>query len=113
MPKELEKTQAPSTDTYINQLNLIMKHKATNWYNWNIKNWGTKWDVEIECIEKNDYELHYGFDSAWSPPIEGIRKISELFPNLTFFLEYEEGGIGFKGITKIKNGTADDKCFNY
>jgi hypothetical protein len=43
--------------------------KNNGWYKWNIKHWGTKWDVKAELMDSTDEYLHYYFESAWSPPI--------------------------------------------
>lgn len=110
LPKELEGTTSPSKKK---NLNLILKYKYDNWYDWQTNNWGTKWDIELETDEQNEYELIYSFDSAWTPPIKGIEKISAMFPKLTFWLEYEEEGCGFKGLARIQAGTTDNKCFDY
>ena len=82
---------------------IFKKHGACNWYDWCIENYGTKW---------GDYELYhedgqnwFGFDSAWSPPIEGLEKLSNMFPDLTFDLEYDEPGMCFAGQNIFKNGS--------
>ena len=66
-------------------------------YRWQSDHWGTKWDVDGVLIESHDTFLQYQFDSAWSPPISFFEKISKDFPNLTFELEFYEGGMGFAG----------------
>jgi len=110
LPKELKNTESPPKKK---NLNLILKYKTDNWYDWQRKNWGTKWDFEVEEIGECENERIYSFESAWSPPIEGITTISKKFPKLTFWLSYEESGMGFKGMARIQDGTIDDKCFNY
>lgn len=111
LPKELDGTNSPTGEKP--NLNLLAKYKADNWYDWKVKNYGTKWDCEIDWLEKTEYDIQCSFDSAWSPPIEGLRQISLLYPKLVFFLDYEEEGAGFKGLARIDNGVVDDKCFNY
>lgn len=66
-----------------------------SWYNWNVKNWGTKWDasdVELISDEPNgeNHVLVYRFDTPWSPPIPVIEKLSEQYPRLLLTLSYEE-----------------------
>jgi hypothetical protein len=77
----------------------IIDFKGNNWYDWNVRNWGTKWDVavsddskynETELVTDSEDTLVYRFDTAWSPPIPAIEKLSEMFPNIEFDLEYEE-----------------------
>lgn len=46
------------------QKELINKHGSTNWYDWSIQNWGTKWGAYDPQF---DEEGNYDFTSAWSP----------------------------------------------
>ena len=40
-----------------------------SWYDWNISNWGTKWEASIYSWEKlNDNCIKINFDTAWAPP---------------------------------------------
>lgn len=86
---------------------------ALNWYDWQIKHWGTKWDVDASLNSENENELVYSFDSAWSPPGAWLRKVSELFLNLKFKLEYDEPGMGFKGVMEATAGKLTDTCLNH
>jgi len=43
---------------------------CNNWYDWQVQNWGTKWDPEIFGSCNYDGEtLTVSFESAWAPPI--------------------------------------------
>ncbi len=74
-----------------------------NWYNFNVREWGTKWDArDVDLLEDDETYLHYKFDTAWSPPTEVIAKLAEQNPNLNITLEYREeqgwgGEITFTG----------------
>ena len=76
-----------------------------NWYNFNVREWGTKWDArDVELLEDDETYLHYKFDTAWSPPTEVITKLAEQNPNLNITLEYREeqgwgGEVNFNGST--------------
>lgn len=73
-----------------------------SWYNWNVRNWGTKWDVAVHS--ENEYPdtymetspngenqvVYYNFNTAWSPPMPAISKLSEQYPSLLFTLSFEE-----------------------
>ena len=74
-----------------------------SWYNWNNRNWGTKWDVAVadgdeysntqitdEGANGENYVIVYRFDTAWSPANEVIAKLSEQYPTLLFTNSYEE-----------------------
>jgi hypothetical protein len=86
--------------------------KGNTWYDWNVRNWGTKWDVavshdeeypETELYEETDNSLAYKFNTAWSPPIEAITKLSEQYPTLEITLSYEEE-TGWGGEVVFENG---------
>ena len=39
------------------------------WYEWNISNWGTKWDAQPFDINWEDDCVTFQLETAWSPPI--------------------------------------------
>lgn len=63
-----------------------------NWYNWNISNWGTKWDAcDVELsYAPGEGEAAISFNTAWSPPIEVIVAMVEMYPELHFTVDYRE-----------------------
>lgn len=72
---------------------------GNGWYDWNVRNWGTKWDVavswdeeypETEIYDEQDNSIGYKFNTAWSPPFPAIEKLSQQYPDLEFDLSYEE-----------------------
>ena len=75
---------------------------AVNWYDWSVKNWGTKWDVELEGLEYTDNDdgtatISGYFDSAWAPPIEAYNRFLEANENCTVTGSYYECGMDFAG----------------
>jgi len=82
-------------------------------YDWELKNWGCKWGAcRGELVDDNGSELFYSFDTAWSPPIAFLEQVAKLWPTLTFILEYEEGGIGFKGLARFQGEQHEDHCID-
>ena len=87
-----------------------------NWYEWNIENWGTKWDIEayIAPRDENDDTGQLNFDSAWSPPIDAFVEISSQFPELRIECRYFEEGCNFVGVCIIEDGAVvaedEDSC---
>lgn len=86
--------------------------QSNNWYDWNVRNWGTKWDVansdedsypETELIEDTETFLQYSFNTAWSPPIPVINLLSKQYPSLKINLDYEEE-TGWGGEIEFTNG---------
>jgi hypothetical protein len=77
-------------------------------YDWCLQHWGTKWGFCHSKLIESNFEtgrLLYRFDTAWSPPTPLIHKMSLMYPNFIFTLNYFEGGMGFKGKLKVQNGT--------
>ena len=80
-----------------------MQFKTNDWYSWNVRNWGTKWDVGVSSDDEypdtyvegptengENLVVYYNFNTAWSPPFPAIAKLSSQYPSLLFTLSYEE-----------------------
>jgi len=80
------------------------KSKTDNsWYNWNIRNWGVKWDVAVSDDNEhpNTYMegptengdnlvVYYNFETPWGVADEALIKLSSQYPDLLFTLSFEE-----------------------
>ena len=122
---DLEYVAQPPRDIPIEE---AMQCKTNDWYNWNVRNWGTKWDVAvgdneaysdtyIEGPTENGENLvvYYNFHTAWSPPYPAMEKLSAQYPKLLFTLSYEEetgwgGEAEFLRGKLISESTYDNKC---
>ena len=104
-----------------------LKFAGDNWYDWNVRNWGTKWDVAVSEEDRNPdtyYEeadngdnkvIYYNFNTAWSPPHPAIAELSKQYPDLLFTLSYEEetgwgGECEFLRGEQISTSEYDSKC---
>ena len=68
-----------------------------NWYDWNIQNWGTKWEAGLIDWEREDENtIWISFDSAWAPPVNAYEKLEALGFSVRAY--YYESGMGFAGI---------------
>jgi len=75
-------------------------------WDWCCSHWGTKWNAcELQPITELKGETLIEFDTAWQPPFPVILKMSEMFPKLTFTLNFEVEGEerGLESFT-LKNG---------
>lgn len=61
-----------------------------NWYNWNIDNWGTKWDACEVSTEFIEGSLLVQFSTAWDKPDPVFEAMTEQHPELSFDFEWEE-----------------------
>ena len=99
MPEDLNITKGTQTQDEKEQAMLNKaRYGHTDWYDWRLDEWGTKWDACESGIDHNDIDYFaVSFDTAWSPPIYWIKNILKDFPDLCFTLEYEEPGMCFGG----------------
>jgi hypothetical protein len=88
------------------------KYGAADWYWWRVNNWGTKWDIHevhgisMNAIIEDKYALLCDFETAWAPPEEALTKLSEIFKNTYFYIQFNEPGMGFEGFYSCMNGYA-------
>jgi hypothetical protein len=80
--------------------------EGEGWYDWNVENWGTKWDVS------DDYQINIwedsvslSFDTAWSPPIDFYQHMTEL--DFGVDAKFWEPGIGFAGYYTSEDGITE------
>jgi hypothetical protein len=85
----------------------IAKFGHADWYGWQNENWGTKWnaysqhELDENCIE---------FDTAWSTPYELMVKLSKLFPEVEFQVEYADEDFGYNvGTYTLLDGDSIDE----
>ena len=120
-PTDLETYHGPQPEI---DLSKDISFDSDHWYDWNVRNWGTKWDVanrddekyhETELTDEGEGFISYRFNTAWSPPSEAIAKLSEQYPDLVFTLSFEEetgwgGEIIFEGGNGIETEAYGWKC---
>jgi hypothetical protein len=92
-----------------------MQFKTNDWYSFNVREWGTKWDVAVHSEDKypdttvedtangENHVVHYNFQTAWSRPMPALIKLSAQYPDLLFTLSYEEE-TGWGGELEILRG---------
>jgi hypothetical protein len=99
---DLSEEEIDLTKKYINN---HINHGVIHWYDWRIKNWGTKWGAYSQQLDGNTIK----FQTAWSTPQPVIKKLSELFPNVLFSVEYADEDIGTNcGGYSYQNGELTD-----
>lgn len=79
------------------------KYGYNSWYDFNIANWGTKWDVGGENCEAitTANEISMSFDSAWAPPCTAYQKLMDM--GFEVRGSYYEPGMCFAGIWEDGN----------
>lgn len=80
----------------------------TDWYDWRIQNWGTKWNAYEHVKTRNENELY--FLTAWSAPKEIYEALTKKFPNLTIEVDYADENMGYNcGKMVFENGEMVDE----
>jgi hypothetical protein len=88
--------------------------KEEGWYEWNVENWGTKWNCDAQDWVKVEHPVEdlssvtFWFDSAWSPPT-ALYEFIEATSTMNIKASYNEGGMAFVG--EFVDGV--DECFSY
>ena len=67
------------------------------WFTWRVDHWGTKWNLSGQTTTFSDDYSEVYFDSAWSPPVGALERISKQCPNIQFHMYYVELGCFFAG----------------
>ena len=94
-PKELTETVAQFGTNDHEKANRE-KYGYGSWYDFNVANWGTKWDVQSDNVAIEDANtLTASFDSAWAPPTRAYEQLMEQGFEIEAF--YYEPGMCFVG----------------
>jgi len=87
-----DKTSKPF-DTQEALVQILQERKTSDdWYNWNVRNWGTKWEITdkasivYEMPTDTGLEICYRMESAWSPPAEALDHLARQYPDITINL---------------------------
>ena len=115
-PTDIEAYQNQPNHKANQSLEDMMKHDGDDWYNWNLRNWGVKWDVAVsnddespdtymEDLVQNGENLvvYYNFNTAWGLAMPALTNLSSQYPDLLLTLSYEEE-TGWGGELEILRG---------
>lgn len=75
-----------------------LKFEGSGWYDWNIRNWGCKWDAGSDELDEDlsqlDGNIHntltYRYETAWSIPEGAMVAMVSQHPELSFDFHCEE-----------------------
>jgi hypothetical protein len=69
---------------------LIAKYGATNWFDWCVDNWGTKWGTygtKFYELGGDGSPILIEFQTAWSPPLPKVMQMIDDYICKTYFLK--------------------------
>ena len=102
-------------EAYKAQPDFKAEGEQNDWYSWNIRNWGVKWDVAVSNDDKHpdtymeehengeNYVVYYNFNTAWGVADKALTNLSSQYPDLLFTLSFEEE-TGWGGEWEILRG---------
>ena len=107
--EDLEKANLSRADIKLGRkyMHNIKKYGYKTWYDWNIDNWGTKWNAcnPLVTVALDYTEVTISFDTAWSAPIPVIRKIAQMFPDFSGTFNWADEDFGYNsGYAFINQG---------
>lgn len=93
--------------------NNIVNYGHQSWYNWCISNWGTKWgSYGYDNFPDYDGGDEIRFLTAWSAPHPILKKLSEMFPDVTINHKWADEDIGLNcGEHVYVDGKITDEYF--
>ena len=83
--------------------------KSCTWLEWNLANWGTKWNAYNSSYTTSNGVTEILFHTAWSPPFPVIVAFANTF-KIDFEHRYCEGSQSFWGIEQWKYDPKEEDC---
>lgn len=104
MPAVLQGTRSPAPrdreqdpELYDKAVQAERETGFSNWYDWTTHHWGTKWPMDSASADYiKPTMIVFTGDTAWGPPIELYRRITEKYP-VRLVTVFSEWGMDFVG----------------
>ena len=74
-----------------------------------VEKWGTKWDACDPSGSKDDSQIEYTFNTAWTPPLPWLKVVASKYPHLTFEMESKEPGVDYYVYILYENGIETER----
>lgn len=88
----------------------VLQYGASTWYDWSIRNWGTKWNA-YECYCECDNSF-IEFNTAWCGVPLIAAKLAEKFPDVDFTYLWADEDIGHNvGMMRFEKGACVEEYF--
>lgn len=84
------------------EIDFLKRFGAVDWYGWQNKNWGTKWNAySQELLENGDIQ----FQTAWNTPGDILSTLSHKYPEAHFTVSFADEDFGHNvGEYTLKGG---------
>lgn len=101
-PEKLS-TMSEKMENWMEQFQFEIAH-GMDWYHWNVREWGCKWEIGDAHVEFTNKGLEYQFQSAWSPPANALDKLAAQYPKINMSLRCHDEGDCFAAELHWNNG---------
>lgn len=91
-PKTKDKCPKEFIATEKSSIEILGEKPWFNWYDWNCKFWGTKWNAYDGYSFIDNNSLLFAFSTAWSPAIPIFKKLTKLGYDLEIMYADEDIG---------------------
>jgi len=98
--------QLLDVDFSFEKIRPIPDSKKDGWYEWNLENFGCKWDhseYEVRHVDLDDGFIEVYFETPWSPPTEILKYISKEY-GVRIIDHWEEEGYQSAGHLEFDEG---------
>lgn len=89
----------------------LPEEEKNNWYDWQCKNWGTKWDTQDAECKLEEFSLHISCSTPWNPPLEWAKNIAKKF-GVNITVDYDEPNESFGGHAVATPEGLNDECWD-
>ena len=109
--KFIKDVSSDESNLTFNKIHPLPKNETDNWYDWHVKNWGTKWDAyHVGNWDLSNHLASIYYETAWSPATQFYLHVSNNY-NLKFKHEFADEGGSFLGYQNIENGIIIDEVY--
>ena len=100
-----KKELAEALENYIKGFFNLKRYGETDWYEWSIKHWGTKWNGYETVVDCGVIQ----FQTAWSTPVPVFVELSKRLKDKVITVHYADEDIGSNcGTLEILNGEVSE-----
>lgn len=100
-----KKELAEALENYIKGFFNLKRYGETDWYEWSIKHWGTKWNGYETVVDCGAIQ----FETAWSTPVPVFVELSKRLKDTSIIVHYADEDIGSNcGSLVILNGEVSE-----
>ena len=89
----------------------FLKYGSVDWYHWNMKNWGCKWNgSDLSIYEGKSGIMSFEFLTPWNQPDKWLDVLTDLYQDVDWMVEVQHEG-GFGGLIWAYDSQTKEQSF--